>query len=356
MNRRRGSACIVALTNMFWALSVVFVVLWMKSHELLLLDSTSTLSEAPILPMQHRPRRRMMTEVNVISFAHEPVHQFIRRNHHSFGDEQVLWVPGVDGYHQPTLNQWGRLIGEPPIKAAKYNQSNPKDKSRQNSPHAVGCYLAHWHLLRSLQGRDITNRPELFFVFEDDASCIPGLIDRVTETVRKLPSDWDMFYIGGKPFTRFSDELKFNFSDSTELTLRRDICRGAFGKGDSPLAPDASRQLSVDQPYWQVKYITNTHAYVINPRRVNRILEVIKPRKTVPIDILLAMAMQNGNLTVYMSTELWCEGNPNKLNEPAAWRGYFKFMAAGSDWHPAVPSSKTGASVWQKNITDSCPY
>lgn len=73
------------------------------------------------------------------------------------------------------------------------------------------------------------------------------------------------------------------YNDSSKETLRRDICRGAFGKGTAPLAPDGSRELSEDQPYCQIKCLLNTHAYVVNPKRIHRVMDVLKPEKTVPM-------------------------------------------------------------------------
>jgi len=200
----------------------------------------------------------------------------------------------------------------------------------------------------------------LFFVFEDDTSCIPDLVNQTLKAIQDLPSDWDMFYVGGKPFTNFYEGLALNFSDATEQTIRRDICRGAFGKGESPLAPDGSRRLSQNDPYWQLKYMFNTHAYVVNPRRVHMVLKVLHlqpPQETLPVDDRLAKAMEGGDINVYMSTQCWCQGgdvDSKKMNEPVDWAGYYYFnLERGT--HPAV---KNDPHLWQDKfqLPENCSF
>jgi len=349
---RKSSSNLLLLASILWA-CVLYLVVWNESKAILLSLVPMCQSPLPEAPPQPE-RRRTIVESNVISFDNEKVDKFTERNNRSFAGEPVLWVPGVDGFHQPVLNQWAKLVGEQPINASLFERDNQDDKDKHRSPHSVGCYLAHWHLLKGLQHRPAELRPELFFVFEDDASCIPNLVNRTIEATQQLPKDWDMFFVGGKPYTDFTEGLQKNFSDSTKDTLRRDICRGAFGKGDAPLAPDGSRELSVDQPYWKIKCILNTHAYVVNPKRVDRVMDVLRPQKTVPVDQRLATAMERGTLNAYISTQEWCKGDSHsqKLTEPTEWAGYF-FFNLESGTHPALRN----AHSWQKQLKlDNCTF
>lgn len=168
-----------------------------------------------------------------------------------------------------------------------------------------------------------------------------------------LPYDWDMLYIGGKPITYFKGPVR-RFNDSTKDSLRRDICRGAFGLGSTPLAPDGTRNLTEDQPYWKNRYMTNTHSYVINPRRIENVLRVLEPKRNVPIDILLAEHMSR-DLNVYMTTRVFCHSDFNKkLNETYAWRGYYGFSFRNlSNVHPALESHY----LWQTQLAlGNCSY
>lgn len=53
--------------------------------------------------------------------------------------------------------------------------------------------------------------------------------------------------VGGKPFTCFSEGHYLEGHNFSRSTLYYYICPGIHGKGDSPLAPDLSKQISVDQ-------------------------------------------------------------------------------------------------------------
>ena len=305
------------------------------------------------LPFGTSQQQRLKSaESFVISFDRPD--NFRWRNAHS-DIAPVLWQPAVDGFHQPTLNTWARLTNHhPPLNASLFG---PEDKSNYTSPHAVGCYLAHWHLLRNLGHRERRLRPDAYMVFEDDTGCIPNLKNRTLEVLEQLPTDWDLLYIGGTPFTYFRGGPPMmrvnNFTKASSLrTLQRDICRGDYGYGETgPFAPDGSRRIRSRQPYWQIKYLTNTDAYVVNPQRIHRVLEVIHPRKHVPIDILLANTMREGKLNAYMTTTQWCRtglAKDEKMLEPVDWEGYFR-MPKPVEQHPR-------GYVWNKMIMENCTY
>jgi GR25 family glycosyltransferase involved in LPS biosynthesis len=284
------------------------------------------------------PKRRMITESYVISFNVDHVNEFIQRIN---GSQSVLWVPGVDGFHQRVLDTWAKLSGQfPVINASHFDPNRGEDRGKYRSPHAVGCYLAHWHLLKSLHHREPEMQPDLYFVFEDDASCVPDVVNRTLEVMSILPPDWDMFFIAGKPFTYFP---LGNSSTFNGTTLRRDICQGIHGKGDSPLAPDGTRQLSLDDPYWQIKYITNTHAYVVNPQRVGQVLNILKPQANEPVDIRLADAMYRGDLNVYMPTQQWCFGDARLNSIPKPWWGFYHIPGVGYEYQSQM-------------LLDNCTY
>jgi hypothetical protein len=308
--------------------------------------------------------RRIITETFVISFDPDRVQMFKQRNHWTpnSAENRVLWQPAVDGFHQPTLDLWGKLVGKHPMNLAMFDRNNLTNKGQYGSPHAVGCYLAHWHLMRALQHRASELQPDLYFIFEDDASCIPNIINQTIASVQHLPQDWDIFLIGGKHFTFFSANFtgKNFYRDSTKDTLDRDICRGLFGNGTGPRAPDGSRRLSEQQPYWQTTYTSNTHAYVLNPHRIGRILRVLTPRFEAPIDIILAEAMARGEITAYTPTQDWCgiQGSPHEQRTGArTWGGFFFFPGPIKPEyrHPALMQDPRW--VWRdKLIVKNCSF
>eukprot|EP00545_Synedropsis_sp_CCMP1620_P013688 CAMPEP_0119026612 /NCGR_PEP_ID=MMETSP1176-20130426/35771_1 /TAXON_ID=265551 /ORGANISM="Synedropsis recta cf, Strain CCMP1620" /LENGTH=338 /DNA_ID=CAMNT_0006982361 /DNA_START=258 /DNA_END=1271 /DNA_ORIENTATION=+ len=274
-------------------------------------NSTSINDTEEPLSRMLMPKRRKITESFVLSMDTDRFQKFVDRNDES-AVGKVLWVPGVDGFQQENLDQWAKLAAgskEPAINATLFIRGDITHKSMYRSPHAVGCYLAHWHLLRQLNHRPPELRPDLYFIFEDDALCVPDLLNRTLESASYLPSDWDILYVGGKPFSYFDDydhKKKKVMKKNTTQQRAADFCSGAYGMGASPLAPGGGRQLSEEQPYWRTKYLTNTYAYVVNPQRLDHILEVLQPRSYTPIDILLADAMKAGKLNAYMTSQKLC--------------------------------------------------
>ncbi len=195
---------------------------------------------------------------------------------------------------------------------------------------------------------------------------MPNVINKTIEAVRHLPPDWDIFYIGGKVFTDFAPNVSAEhyYKDSNTDTLERDICRGLFGKGVSPLAPDGSRRLSEDQPYWRTLGTSNTHAYVLNPRRIDKILDALHPRKDIPIDIAMGDAMYRGDLYGYMPTQDWCghAGTADlkgKRTGPKPWEGYLVFPAPKNQEHrhPALRHLRDDPSfIWHRVHMDNCAH
>jgi len=41
---------------------------------------------------------------------------------------------------------------------------------------------------------------------EDDAHCATGTRKQILRVLPKLPSDWDLFFIGGKPFSYHTED------------------------------------------------------------------------------------------------------------------------------------------------------
>jgi hypothetical protein len=121
------------------------------------------------------------------------------------------------------------------------------------------------------------------------------------------------------------------------------------------LISKGSRSISQEDDYWQIKYLTNTNAYVINPNRIHHVLEILKPTLDVPIDIMLADSMTDGLLNVYMSTQEWCRTdieNPNKYMKPIPWYGLYIWMGEAAN-HPYLPKSHM---VWQMMAQEDCQH
>ncbi len=251
---------------------------------------------------------------------------FLDANNFSGGD--FSWVPHTVGHDQRVLDEWREIAGGDPLNIEDYDPT----VKYQFGPHAAGCYLSHFKLLKLLQRSDPTLGA--YVVFEEDARCVRGWRAQVDKALALLPQDWDIYFIGGRPisyFTKFEKEAKYGIS------LRRDICMGVFGEANGSLAPDGGRNISKADPYWRAMYHVHTHAYVVNPRNIGNILAVLERKEGhEPIDQRLSNAMASGRLNAFMSTENICEQEDLMDSyvpswdgvTPQPWLGHFGFPDA----------------------------
>jgi hypothetical protein len=309
--------------------------------------AASSSSASPMDAAGHAATAPVVAEAFVLALHKREYDEFVLRNVRS-DITRPVWVPGVNGFDQQILDLWADMSGQyPPLNAMHFTKGLQEQKDMYASPHAVGCYLAHWHLLRILNDRPAPFRPEFYFILEDDSRCFPRVIDRIARVSRQLPSDWDILYVTGKPVTTFQAE---SYNESwTDDEFRTAFCQDdRFGSGDSPTTPDGGRELSTsmaEQPYWRVYEMFNTNGYAVNPKRLDRIVQVLKLDSHTPIDVKFADAMrQGGELNAYMSTEQLCEMDENlpsfhphpQPRTPLPWRGYYRFAqphAQGNFWY-----------------------
>lgn len=131
-------------------------------------------------------------------FDMESVEKLKKSKHYSNATRNASWAAGVDGYNQPMLDMWAKLTNDHPLSnASLFDRTKIEGKERRGSPRAIGCYLKRWHLQRNLGNRQAELRPGeycTYFLFEDDASCIPDSREQTLNSVRQLPEDWAMFY------------------------------------------------------------------------------------------------------------------------------------------------------------------
>ena len=166
-------------------------------------------------------------------------------------------------------------------------------------------------------------------VLEDDTICVANALDEIRKFIRSVPSDWDMcvdsfrflvadpgaskahtcyhfrvcrIYLGGKHYTFWgqSDVKYDNQRGRVTGPFVRSVCLGVHGVGDSPLAPNGSRTISLNDTYWRTLETTNTHAIVYNPLKIERILRSIHPEGAGntaepprPFDVILADEMRH---------------------------------------------------------------
>ena len=218
--------------------------------------------------------------------------------------------------------------------------------------------MSHYKLIRHLDGvGEPSHSAGAYIVFEDDARCIRDWQNEVLKTLTALPDDWDILFFGGRPISYFHEFSGTKSGASNPSSLRHDICSGMFGKARGPLAPDGTRNISNCDPYWRASYLVHTHAYAINPRRIDRVLEVLEGKQGhESIDARFAKAMDSGMLAAYMTPENICEQSdlmsyytPNWDGvTPQPWLGHFGFPPEAVKQHPGIHE----AHMWGRILLD----
>ena len=112
----------------------------------------------------------------------------------------------------------------------------------------MGCKLSHMQVWESSKGKTL--------LLEDDATFMPEFNDNFTKFMDKLPSDWDIFYLGA---------YQINVEPCNDLMVR---------------ALDTS----------------STHAYTIHPDKIE---QVMKSAKEYDGHIDVAIRMQHRDLRAY---------------------------------------------------------
>lgn len=185
---------------------------------------------------------------------------------------------------------------------------------------AVGCYLSHfvlWNVLSYLPEDE-------FFVVEDDAVFVEGFAERFADCYKRLPSDWEMVYVGWLPWGDGKDRVM-------------------VGDGISIRHPSA------------------THAYLIKKSLLRRAIEAIQPCGS-PIDLLIANRLLPTIKYYVFDPSLVTQRSYLNTADPAwnslvyDWKNdlygckkkLIENLALTDGWH-AAEQDKTGAWRWSKD-------
>jgi GR25 family glycosyltransferase involved in LPS biosynthesis len=378
------------------ALYVVLILLciWMMCGTLLSLRAAGSMcgSATPLLPLEEwtKPsaapqenRKHPQTETNntndqnqtqnttfkmqtfVISMQSSKAKKCIQQNKFT-GIPSFTFFQASNGFDQEVLDDWYFLTKTKLLNASAYAKGY---KQGNENPHVVGCFLSHWNVLKlaisSYQALD--TRPDAIMILEDDAACVDNLFDSLQEKIPMLPNDWDMYFVGGKPYSymdkKFNYTTKIVWNESYPALFQDLACQGFFGKSSTgPFAPDGSRLLDLKDAYWKTGFMTNTHAYLVNPQRLEHVLEFLdalhkRQPYILPLDIRYANGFKNGYLNAYMTTEEYCYQKPRQISSndqqrtpllPSPWVGYYhhenwlSYQNHGFEWAPMYIENCTG--------------
>ncbi|OEU08085.1 hypothetical protein FRACYDRAFT_250306 [Fragilariopsis cylindrus CCMP1102] len=258
-------------------------------------------------------------------------------------ENDVIWFQSVNGYDPIVLKEWNEITTRrtdtnksnfpiitpemgrngfvyPYIKTEPYYEQGLENSTNSYlSPHVIGCYESHRQLLTFISKTWNWNNED-----DDDSVCVDDTKQYIlNELIPTLPTTWDIIYIGGKPFS-YLDNNKKNNDDETEnednsyvgsifktkeerdhFLRKKELCDYSSGgdrrfgdRGGGVLCP-IFRQYACEG-----KFGTNTHAYVINPKHIQKVIQILNDMVRIsnpidnfrPIDITLADNMNSNSV------------------------------------------------------------
>ena len=132
----------------------------------------------------------------------------------------------------------------------------------------LGCNLSHLGVIEKSKENGYDN----FLVFEDDFVLQDNFIESVTETIKQLPEDWDMFYLGGNlSMCKVKEQISKNITKvDSVLTTHCYAMRGTiYDKvlNESPIMPPQKGFLrgQVIDVYYSEKICPNHNTYICDP-------------------------------------------------------------------------------------------
>lgn len=135
----------------------------------------------------------------------------------------------------------------------KVGMPNPKRISGvEHENHALGCHLSHMKCFDDA----IREGHDRILIFEDDVEFFPNALENLTQSLKELPKDWDMFYLGAN-LDRFP---------AYEVSLHLAKLVGAYAthayatrRRMFPILHEINR--NTDIPHNDVYYAENIHPY-----------------------------------------------------------------------------------------------
>jgi len=173
---------------------------------------STPLQSQPSLDHQHHHDDHSMKspimiqdQAYVVSMTMHNSYIFQQRNTKIFSRDKnnsVVWFPAFNGLQQSVLDDYATLTGFRALNASNFGP-NSREIKFYETPHHVGCFMSHWHLLRLALSNWATSntRPKALWIMEDDAVCATNTSEDIQRILPTLPDDWDLFFFGGKPFS-----------------------------------------------------------------------------------------------------------------------------------------------------------
>lgn len=200
-----------------------------------------------------------------------------------FDEAYVISLPSrperLDQFFDGLPNPW--ILGDIKVFEAVDGYGCKIPKQWKSGKGAWGCYQSHLQVLKNCYSNQNNHN---VLIFEDDAVFVENFNNKVSLAISSLPSDWQMFYLGGQ-------HLKMP---------KPEIINGCLGVGTN---------------------INRTHAYAINGRNSMRFiiswLENMKEWQTYHhIDHHYGRLHENESIKPYCCLE-WLVGQNHSFSDIA---------------------------------------
>lgn len=164
----------------------------------------------------------------------------------------------------------------------------------------VACALSHKKLYEYIY----SNRLDKVLILEDDVIPVDKNLKFLSETLKQVPSNWEVLYLGHLYNNNFSFWGKLKYYYIPHLLYKAGIRKRFIIRKVKTYPVPFSTRL-----YRQGGHI-GTHAYAVRGRAVNKLIELQTPLKLVAPDLLLMDAIAKNIVISYTSDNIFFEQNP----------------------------------------------
>lgn len=156
--------------------------------------------------------------------------------------------------------------------ALKFTHQDPRLMKAMGQ---IGCSMSHFGVIKKAKQNGLNN----FLVLEDDF-CFEYdqkiLFDKINSCISQLPSDWDMFYLGGNldssygkhPIEKYSDNLfKLNSCHTTHAFAVNNKLYDIILKDEpnNETLPEWYNKYTVIDVYFSKNILSQNNCYISNP-------------------------------------------------------------------------------------------
>lgn len=188
---------------------------------------------------------------------------------------------------------------------AIYEKSNIDYMNMPSPPihiNQIACALSHVEIYKKIRSSGNFNR---VLILEDDTALVESNLQYLSETLKQVPEDWEVLYLGHIINNNFSFWGKFKYYYLTHFIYRIGIRTKAIIRKKNTYPLPFSSLLRKQGAH------IGTHAYAVKANAVDKLIKLQEPLEQVAPDLLLMDAIVKKIVVSYSSKYVFFEQNPN---------------------------------------------